>query len=542
MPKKKRSKDPLSKNYCFPHLPDYDPWRDCGDEYDYYPEYAQRVIDFFENELRFTKGKWKGKPFVPADFQKDILRCLFGFKRVSDGVRRYRKFFLYIPRKNGKSEFVAGISNYIMFCDGENDGEIYVGARDRGQALTLYNMISGMIKQNERLESEVRFMATSKEILASWDNTKTQAISSDALSAHSLSPHIGIIDEVHAQPNGDLITAITSGMGAREQPLTILITTADLDRPSICNEELDYAKGVRDGNINNPRYLPVIYETPKGSDWQSEETWKIANPNYPVTPSKDFMEETVLNAQGSNRKISDFCRYNLNMKTSNVEGWLNMDAWARGAIEYETKDLLKQKCWGAIDLSSKVDLSCFTLLFESGHTLFKCYTCEHAVHTDTTGYYQPWIAAGLLTVAGEDRIDYDYIKHDMEIAQKKYDVQQWAYDPWNATQFVLRLEKDGFDDMIEFRQGLVSMNEPSKELEALIIEGKIFHNNPILTWMASNVTVKEDEAGNIKPCKMSRDSVMKVDGIITLVMATGLRMVHEEQERSVYEEQGIRFI
>ena len=209
---------------------------------------------------------------------------------------------------------------------------------------------------------------------------------------------------------------------------------------------------------------------------------------------------------------------------------------------YETKDLLRKRCWGAIDLSSKVDLSCFSLLFEDGHTLFKCYTCEHAIHTDTTGYYRPWVDEGLLTVAGEDRIDYDYIKHDMEIAQKKYDVQQWGYDPWNATQFVLRLEKEGFENMIEFRQGLVSMNEPAKEFEALVIEGKILHNNPVLSWMAANVTVKEDEAGNIKPCKMSRDSVMKVDGIITLVMATGLRMVHEEQERSIYEERDIRYI
>ncbi len=538
------SKNPNSKKYSFPHLPEYDPWRDANGIYAYYPKDAKSALDFFENELRFTKGSFKGHPFVPADFQKDIIRCLFGFKRISDGVRRYRKFFLYIPRKNGKSEFVAGISNYIMYCDHENDAEIYVGARDRGQALTLYNMIKGMIEQNEELQDDVEFRATYKEILANWDNSKIQAISSDALSAHSLSPHIGIIDEVHAQPNGDLITAITSGMGARDQPLTILITTADLDRPSICNEELDYAKSVRDAKIINPRYLPIIYETPKKSDWQSEEIWKIANPNYPITPTKDFMENAVLEAQGNPRKISDFCRYNLNMQTSNVEGWIDAEQWRACQAEFVERQLFHRKCWGAIDLSSKVDISCFTLLFETGEVLLYAYTCKRMVEKDKTGKYGPWVTAGLLKVAGEDRIDYDYIRADMENVEKKFDIAQWGYDPWNASQFVLQLEKEEEfkEKMVEFRQGMISMNEPSKEFEALLKAGDLKHNNEVLDWMASNVTVYEDANGNIKPMKFQKDSPLKVDGIVTTVMCVGLRMVDKQEEESVYEKRGIRTI
>jgi len=527
--------------YAFANLPNYDPWRDAGDEYYYDVDGADQVIRFFKHEVKFTKGKWKGKPFIPSPFQEDILRCLFGFKRVSDNIRRYRKLFLYIPRKNGKSEFIAGISNYIFFCDGENDAEIYVGARDRGQAMTLYTMIESMIRQNPMLEEDVTTYQTTKEIKATWDNSKIQAISSDALSQHSLSPHVGIIDELHAQPNGDLVGALQTGMGAREQPILIQITTADIDRQSVCNEELEFAKAIRDGKIVDPRYLPIIYETPKTSDWESEDTWKIANPNYPETPSRDFMIDMVSGAKSSNRKLSEFCRYNLNMQTSNIEGWLNMDRYHECKRDYSESDLVGQRCWGALDLSTKVDLSCYGLLFESGETILRFYTCQHAVDMDRTGRYRNWVDEGLLTIAGEDRIDYEYIKRDMIRDSARFDVQEWAFDPWNASQTAMQLEREGLH-LTEFRQGMVSMNEPAKEFEARIISGSIFFNNEVIHWMAANVAVQEDESGNIKPIKMKRGSVLKVDGIIVMVMCVGLHMVWQEEQRSVYETRGLRVI
>jgi phage terminase large subunit-like protein len=531
------------KKYPFKYLPGYDPYRDAGNEYYFNEKVALRYVKFIENELKFTKDKWKGKPFKLTGWQRDSLMCLFGWLRKTDDIRRYRTFFLYIPRKNGKSEFIAAIANAIFFIEKVHGAEIYIGARDRNQASTLYNMVLQMIMQNSDLDSEITALSTSKEIKAHWDSSKIQAISSDALSIHSLSPSVGIIDEVHAQPNGDLIEALETGQGAREQPLMILITTADIDRPSVCNEELEMAKAIRDGQINNPRYFPMIFETPKDSNWRSEETWKKANPTYPITPSKDFMEASATKAEKSLRKLANFKRYNLNMITSNVEGWLNMDDWAECKQNYEPEDLKGKECFGAVDLSMSRDMSSFCLLFDEGYeSLCWFYTTEEAVRRDKSNHYQEWVDEGLLKIAGETSIDYEYIRADIKAAAEMFTILQIGYDPYNATQFAKQLEvTDGFE-MIKFSQGYGSINEPAKEFENLISEHTFQNNNKILTWQAGNVCIIEDHNANIKPVKTNRDSPLKIDGIVCLVMCTGLKILKDLDEMSTYNDNDLLVI
>lgn len=523
------------KREDFSLIPGYDPYRDAGDDYYYDPEAGARVVRFFRNELKFTKGKWKGLPFDPYPAQAQRLRCTFGWRRVSDGQRRYRVVFLYIPRKNGKSEEAAGIGHYCFICEEENDHEIYVAARDRGQASTLYNMALGMRNQNPMIAQETVVVATTKELRATWDNGKMQAISSDALSQHSLSPSVAIVDEVHAQRNGDLIAALKTGMGGREQPLLILITTADLDRPSVCNEELEYAKAVRDGLIHDPRYLPIIYETDKDADPFDEQTWIAANPNYPITPNKDFMVQCSLESRHSLRKLSDFCRYNLNMKTSDLENWINMDFWRLGTKDYTEAHLHGRPCFAAVDLAYKADVASLVLLFDDGHTVCRFFVPRNAVDNDKSGKYREFVDAGYLIIAGDIRTDYDAIKEALRSFNKVYEVKAVAFDPWNASQFASDLADEGWN-MIEFRQGFHSMNEPSKETEARILETRIFHNNAMLDWMAANCSVKTDPAGNIKPVKPARGASLKVDGIICIVMCVGLEMMHEEDEKCKYAE------
>ena len=528
--------------YLFPNLPNYDPYEDAGDIYYYCDKTADKYVNFIKQEIKFTKDKWKGKPFIPAPFQEDLLRCLFGWLRKSDGLRRYSTLFLYIPRKNGKSELIAAIAVAIMFLDNVNDGEIYIGARDRGQALTLYNMARSMVHQNPSLSNEVTPYATTKELRADWDSTKIQAISSDALSIHSLSPSVGIIDEVHAQPNGDLIDALETGMGAREQPLMIYITTADIDRPSVCNEELEYAEGVRDRKFIDPRYLPIIYQTPKDADWRNEEVWKAVNPNYPVTPSKDFMEKAVKKASKSLRKLSSFKRYNLNMKTNNLEGWLDMDDWKAGHEEYEEEELYGMECFAGIDLSSTRDMTNLSLLFDNGRTIARFYVSKYSVENDKTGHYEEWVEEGLLVIAGDKSIDYEYLKSDLLKLRDLVTIRQVAYDPYNATQLSKRLEEEYDFEMVKFGQGIASINEPAKAFEVDVVEGNLKHNNEVLDWQASNVMIYTDANQNIKPMKPNKDSPLKIDGIVSLVMCRGLRILYELENGSVYDNNEIKTV
>ena len=522
----------------FSSIPGYDPFREAGKQYFYDAKSADNAVKFAQRFIKFTKGKWKEKPFKFLPWELDIIRCFFGWKNIKTGLRRYSTIFVYVPRKNGKSQLVAAIALIVFFLDKEPDGEIYIGARDTGQALTLYRMVEEMCKLDADLYGRVRLKESTKEIISTKDNTKIKAISADALSAHGYSPSLGIIDELHAQPDGKLVEALKTGMGARQQPAMVYITTADEDRVSICNDELEYAKSVREGKILNPEYLPVIFEATADMDWRSESTWKKANPSYPTTPSKEFLTKEMKEAEGSVRKQLSFKRLYLNMKTASLKGWLNMDFWRLCGKEFNEDDLTGQECYSAGDLASKLDMNALSLFFPvTGHIINRFYVPKKAVEADKSGHYQEWIDEGWLTVAGDDVADYDYIEADIDMFAKKYKLKEFAYDPHNANQFALKLQKKGIE-IVEFTQCYRNYTEPAKEFEAMIKSGKVIHNSKILDWMASNVSIKEGPSGDIMPCKPKRGSPLKIDGIPATIMAIGRWMVvgrKEEPGKSIFE-------
>ena len=224
-----------------------------------------------------------------------------------------------------------------------------------------------------------------------------------------------------------------------------------------------------------------------------------------------------------------------------------MDAWRLGSEEYEDESCTGP-CYCAIDLSSKSDLSGFVLYFpDSGRLVCRFFVCRAQAMADPSGHYGEWIEGGWLTVSGDERTDYDAIRAEIIACSDRWDFAHHpehrapmiAYDPWNAHHLSTQLEGDGFC-MVTFGQGYKSMNEPSKEFEARIKEGRIRHNSPVLDWMAGNVSIQEDPAGNIKPVKPSKMSPLKIDGIVMAIMALGLSMMHDPAPKvTVYEERGV---
>ena len=197
-----------------------------------------------------------------------------------------------------------------------------------------------------------------------------------------------------------------------------------------------------------------------------------------------------------------------------------------------------RECFAAVDLAYRNDVASVVLLFDDGSTICRFYIPRTAYEEDKCGKYREFCDMGYMTIAGEKRTDYDAIKEDLRMLQKIYPMRAIAFDPWNASQFAGELEDEGWN-CLEFRQGFHSMNEPAKETEARIIEGKIFHNNPVLDWMAANCSIKSDPSGNIKPIKPEKQSTVKVDGIVCLVMCVGLSMTHEAEETNIYAERGM---
>lgn len=482
---------------------------------------AERAVGFFRDCLTHTKGEWAGQPLVLSDWQADrIIRPLFGWKRA-DGTRRYRTAFIMIPRKAGKSTLAAGIGLYLLFADGEPGAEIYSAAADREQAGIVFEMARGMVSASPMLEK--RAESFKRSIVVPGTASSYKVLSSDAYTKHGLSAHGIIFDEVHAQPDRELWDVLTTSVGARRQPLTVAITTAGYDRHSLCFELYDYAVKVRDGVIDDPGFLPVIYEAEADDDWKSPSTWRKAHPGIGVSVKEEFFAEECQKAQHLPAYENTFRRLYLNQWTEQDARWISLDTW--DACGEALPDLEGRECFAGLDLASTTDIAALLLVFPVDDKLCVLpffWMPEQGIRRrgdrDRVPY-DLWVKEGLIEATEGDVIDYDVIRKRINELAERYRIREIAVDRWNATQISTQLTGDGFE-MVGFGQGMASMSGPMKELERRLLARELVHGgNKVLRWMASNVAAKQDEAGNMKPDKSK--STGRIDGIVAAVMAIG---------------------
>lgn len=535
------------EDICRTVIPGYDPWADA-DGADFDETAAQLAIDFFSECLVHIEGAVAGQPFHLEPWQQAVVGNLFGWKRP-DGTRRYRELLLYVPRKNGKTPLAAGIANYVFFCDQEPGAQCYCAAADRDQASLLYRHMKGMIEAEPLLSDRCTIYKATRSLMMNDDEESTmRVLSADADTKHGGNSHLVIIDELHAQPNRDLVDTLQTSFASanRKQPLFICITTADFDRPSICNEKHDYACKVRDGIIPDPAFLPVIYEASRDDDWADPETWAKANPNLGTSVSEEYMRRDVVRAQESAPYLNTFLRLHLNVKTQNDVAWIDMARWdACGAVPVSLEQMAGRECWAGLDLSSTTDITALSLVFpdDGGYVVLPFFwiPSDNAKHREDRDRvpYLTWARQGLVSLTDGSVVDYDVIRSRINELSKVVNIRQIAVDRWNSTGIVTQLMGDGFD-VVMFGQGFSSMSGPTKQLDKLIRGGQVQHGgNPALRWMASNVTVQEDAAGNLKPDKAK--STEKIDGIVATVMALGIGMV-QEPNQSVYDRENRGFL
>ncbi len=324
-------------------IPGYDPRATAGDcRFD--RRAAEHAVEFFHECLTFTTGQWRGQPFVLQPWQQAIIRNLFGWKR-KDGTRRYREALVYVPRKNGKSEIAGGLGNLLIFADGEPGAQVYCAAADREQARLVFNAAKTMVAAEP--EMAARAKVYTHAIVFEATGSVLKVVSAEAYSKHGINAHGIIIDELHAQPNRELVDVLTTSTGARRQPLIIHITTADFDREgSICNEKHDYATKVRDGVIDDPAFLPVIYEAGPDEDWTDPAVWRRVNPNLDVSLSMEYLERECRRAQETPSYENTFKRLHLNIRTQQDVRWLSLEAWdACDGAAIDERELAGRPCF-----------------------------------------------------------------------------------------------------------------------------------------------------------------------------------------------------
>lgn len=501
---------------------------------------ADRAVEFFRMWLKHQKGAFSGQPFDLADWQADeIIRPLFGWKR-RDGSRKYRTCYVEIPRKNGKTTIAAGVGLYLLFADGEQGAEIYSAAADREQAAIAFDLAKSMVEAEPALRKRAQVYRRSIVVPATGSSYKV--LSADARSKHGFNAHGIILDEVHAQPNRELYDVLHTSTGARRQPIEFLITTAGVyDPESIAWQLHEYAEKVRDGVVDDPAFLPVIYGAPKEADYRDPAVQAAANPGAGASVTLEYLATEAKRAEEEPSYENTYRRLHLNQWTQQVTRWIKVEDWA--ACADELPDLIGRHCFPALDLSTTTDISALALVFppeseDEPYWLLPFFWCPESKVMKASSRdrvpYDAWVRDGHMVATQGDVVDYGFIRRQLNELAQTYHFGPMAYDPWNATQLATQLGEDDGIEMVEFRQGFISMNEPAKEFERLTVSKRIRHaDNPVLNWMVSNVAVRTDPAGNIKPDKDR--STGRIDGVVAAVMGVGMAIrFHDEPNALLY--------
>jgi phage terminase large subunit-like protein len=507
---------------------------------------ADHVRRFMAKVIRQSKGEFAGKPLELLDWQwQQIVGPLYGWKRPN-GRRRFRRASVWVAKKNGKSTLAAGLILYGLVADSEAGAEVYGAAADRNQAGIIFNEVAAMVRQSPALEKRLDVNKTLHRVVFQEANSFYQVLSKDSRkSGHGINSHLSVVDELHVV-NRELYDTLRYAGAARRQPLQFEISTAGNDKTSLGYDRYVYAKRLLKGEIEDPETLAVVYEAAEPAQWEQPEQWKKANPSLGVTIPLDGFKSDFLEAKnGSPADQANFKQLRLNLWQDAIFAWLPLEAWDACAADLEPSALEGKTCWGAFDLASKMDLTAWALVFDLGDGEFALLTrfiapCEadNRRQKENRSLLKPWMDAGHIVATEGNVADYDVIEGIIREDCERFGVERVYFDPWNATGVVNHLQAEGIA-LVEFGQTIKNYNAPMRELERLVMAGKLKHDgNPVMRWMVAHTCARKDPSGNVRPDK--EKSSDHIDGVCSTIMA--LQGALAEGGGSVYETKGIELL
>jgi len=531
---------------CERHLRDLEHGHERGLVFD--AKAGARAIKFFDF-LKHSKGQWADKPVTLESWQQFILWCVFGWKRAN-GMRRFRTVYAEVARKNGKTTMLAGIGLYMLIADGEAGAEVYSAATKRDQAKIMWVEAARMARKSSGLVKILDIFgdknpkATACSISVSSTASKYEPLGRDADSMDGLNVHCALIDELHAHKTRDMVDILDTATGARRQPLILMITTAGFNRQTICYEINDYTKKVLSDLVEDDSFFGMIFTLDDDDDWEDETNWVKANPNLGVSKRMDDMRDKATKAKAMPTALNAFLRLELNIWTQAETRWINLEHWDACNKPFDIETLRGRECYGGLDLSSTLDTTALVLVFPPTKPDDDYVALSYFWVPDDNIIkrakqdrfpYDLWEKRGLIEATPGEVVDYDFIQAKIEELARVYNIREIAFDRWNATSLINRLAERHVTKLIEFGQGYAGMSPAAKLFESKYVSHQLNHlGNPVLSWMAGNVVVTSDPAGNIKPDKDK--SIERIDGITALLMALDRAT---RPGISVYEDRGI---
>lgn len=537
---------------------------------------ADSIVENWPKWATLTVDRFAGVPFKLSVWQEIVVRMLVGWmipieildprthEPITVHIRLFRRLMMWVPRKNGKSEFLAALALLFFALDGVSQGEGYVFARKESQARIVFNRMAAMVKANDELKAEI--VAFAKSLWLAALSAKFEVLSGSIAGLHGPGPSVIVGDEMHEWRSLTIVETLRQGTGGRLQPIELYASTAGRKSGgnSVGEELYDESLQIADGRKDDPTTLVVIFAANDNDDPGDEATWRKANPSLGLSPTLHFLKQEYAKTIGNPRALAHFKCYHLGVWADEVVRWLPIKKWdacaaTRDGWRKYPQTLKGRKCFLAFDVSATTDITALVLVFPpteddpKWRVLSRFWIPADQVEKRVAegAPVDKFIATldeqgrpAMETTEG-DYVDQNAVGAAIVEACRDYDVQRIGYDPWNAAKLYTDLTRpEGLapglpaldpDLFKEMRQGIHTFAEPSKHFERLVYAADFDHGgHPVLRWMAGHVVVHFDRNLNFMPAK-DRSSE-KIDGIVSAVMAVGLANDNAPDEESVYEQ------
>ncbi|RFB73831.1 MULTISPECIES: terminase TerL endonuclease subunit [unclassified Herbaspirillum] len=496
-------------------------------------EAAGRICQFIEL-LPHTKGRWaRSRERISLEpWQVFILTTVFGWLHVDTGLRRFRRAYEEVARKNAKSTKSSGIALYLFGADNEPGAEVYSAATTRDQAKIVFDDARAMAIREPEMCSTLAIEVLQNQLLTD-DGSKFLPLSAEGSTLDGLNVHGGIIDELHAHKTRAVFDVIDSATGSRDQSLLWMITTAGTDRTGICYEQRTHVTKILQNIFVDETFFGIIFTLDEEDEWADPKVWIKSNPNLGISVFVDDLEMAVRKALSMPSAVNNLLTKRLNVWVNADAVWMDMRAWERCADRtLQLDDFAGEPCWIGMDLAEKSDFAALVLVFERAGTFYvftRLYLNEDAVTNGTNSQYSGWERAGHIIVNEGNATDFDVIADDLRRYCETFDVQEIPYDPAMSRYFATKLVQEGLP-MVEVRQAPIFFTQPLIQTENLVLEKKlVFDGNPAMTWMVSNVVVTTSRFTGLKhPTKERPEN--KIDGPIAMFLALGRAMLGNDDD------------
>ena len=494
--------------------------RDLDDDrFDFRPDKVKRAIRFISVMRHFT-GKSSGKPFTLEPWQSFVVANIVGFYWKGTDNRRFSSSYIEVARKNGKTALSSALCLYFLIADGEDGAEVLLCANSKDQAKIAFEMCRNYIGTVP--ESGEMLKCLHNEIKFSQKNARLKVLAADDSKLDGFNCSFGLIDEYHAAKNSRVRDVIKSSMGMRQNPHLCTITTAGFDKSLPCYALRSVAVEILNGLKQDDEMFIAIYSMDDGDDWTDESVWAKANPNLDVTVTTKYIRGQVQQAKNNPSEETSTITKNLNRWMDTADVWVPEHYIVESTGNVDIEAHAGEACYVGVDLASTGDLTAVAKMFVGEKIEFKVdyYVPEMAlVERAEKEQYRYWKRHGMLHVTPGNVTDYDYITTDLMNLSDTVLIQLVSYDKWNAVQWAIDAVDKGLP-LQEYSQAIGYFNRPTRELERLLLSGKVvIDNNEITRFCFRNVQLKYDHNGNCKPHKGLAEK--KIDGVIAMLMALG---------------------